>query len=136
MTKKKFDFRKPPSANNNLSQRSNDNIKIEGQLQASLRVLDLLSEKKNSGNKNESKIEFFFYADTVEKAGWLSQELKKLNYEVGFDSLATYKNKLLVTGWTNEMKLTEKVVTSWMTKMYNFARKFNCEFDGWGTFAD
>ena len=82
------------------------------------------------------KLEFFFYTNTLEKAGELAQELEKLNYEVQFGTSASDKKLFIITGWTIKMKMEDVVVIAWAKQMCELGYSFDCEFDGWGTTPD
>jgi regulator of RNase E activity RraB len=84
----------------------------------------------------ELRIEFFFYSKTVDKAEMLTMRLKQLNYETYFSESAGHKHRYLINGWTTEMKMDDQTVANWTTEMCKLGYKFDCEFDGWGTYPE
>ena len=79
------------------------------------------------------KLEYFFYTDTVSKASALACELAELGYEVERRPSSTREEQSLVTGWTRPLRMGDDAVTAWVRKMCALGRKYDCEFDGWGT---
>jgi len=94
-----------------------------------LRELDVTDDK-------ELKLEFFFYSNTIDKVKNLSEELKKMNYEVEFGQSQGDKKLFISTGWTAKMKMDNGTVKTWTKEMCALGYKFDCDFDGWGTTPD
>ena len=94
-----------------------------------LRKIDVAEER-------ELKLEYFFYTNSSQKANALAQELEKLAYQVEARQSASNKKLFVVTGWTTQMKMEDKIVASWTKKMCDLGYDFDCEFDGWGTTPD
>lgn len=107
----------------------------EKQIDLTPQTLNQLRELGVTENK-ELKLEFFFYSNTIEKVERLSEELKKMNYEVQFGQSEGDKKLFISTGWTAKMKMTNRTVTSWTKNMCEVGYKFDCDFDGWGTTPD
>lgn len=84
----------------------------------------------------ELKLEFFFYSNSLDKVGKLSDELKKLGYDLGFGPSSGDKKLFVSTGWTTKMRMDNLTVKAWAHDMCEVAYKFDCEFDGWGTTPD
>jgi regulator of RNase E activity RraB len=82
---------------------------------------------------DELRLEFFFYSNTLWKVEKLSDELKRLNYEVQFSRSQGNKELFISTGWTSKMKMDNGTVTFWTKEMCKLGYKFDCDFDGWGT---
>lgn len=79
-------------------------------------------------------LEFFFYADRIEKAHLLALALRKLNYDA---QVSPSKGRLfLVSGTTPNMNIEDNSLTAWAEKMCTIALTLDCEFDGWGTLMD
>lgn len=91
-------------------------------------VMNLMWEF-NLTNDRKSKIEFFFYGDTKEKAEQLATELEKLNYEVFI-----YKQgkRFSISGLTLKMNIEDEMINYWSKHMCQIGYEFDCEFDGWG----
>ena len=87
-------------------------------------------------NDKELRLEFFFYSKTVDKAEMLTNELKELNYETYFSESAGHEHKYLINGWTTKMKMDDQTVSNWTAEMCKLGYKYDCEFDGWGTFPE
>lgn len=84
----------------------------------------------------ELKLEFFFYSDTIGKVERLSDELKKMHYEVEFGQSHGDKKLYILTGWTTKMKMDNGTVKAWAKEMCEMGYKFDCDFDGWGTIPE
>lgn len=82
---------------------------------------------------SQLKLEFFFYTNTKEKAESLSQKLTKLGYDSRNDHSASNKKEFVITGWTSRIKMDEKSVIDWSSRMCDLGHEHDCEFDGWGT---
>jgi regulator of RNase E activity RraB len=105
---------------------SDKQVELAPQTLQQLRELGVTADK-------DLKLEFFFYSNTIDKVEKLSDELKKMNYEVQFGQ-SQGDNKLFIsTGWTTKMKMDNGIVTSWTKEMCDLGYKFDCNFDGWGT---
>ena len=98
--------------------------------EANERVLDFLSHPK------ESRVEFFFYANTRDDASNLAIELSRLGYKIECVDKSSNDKNWCISGWTLEMKMDSDSLTQWTDKMDRLAEENKCEFDGWGTFAD
>ena len=84
-------------------------------------------------DESKLKLEYFFYTNAEGKAESLAAELTDLGYE-GDHGLAEGGSDLFViTGWTTPMTMDNATVVDWTGKMCDVGRKFDCEFDGWGT---
>lgn len=84
-------------------------------------------------NDKALKLEFFFYSNTIDKVQELSDELRRMSYEVQFGQSQGDKKLFISTGWTARMKMDDGTVSSWTKEMCALGYKFDCEFDGWGT---
>jgi len=82
------------------------------------------------------KLEFFFYANTLDKVQNLSYELLKLNYEVHAGQSQGDTKLFIANGWTTRMKMDNETVERWTKEMVEVGYKFDCDFDGWGTSPD
>lgn len=82
------------------------------------------------------KLEYFFYTNTKEKAAALAQKLADLGYADSCDNAATNKKEFLINGWTSPMKMDDKTVLDWTASMCDLGREHDCDFDGWGTYAE
>ena len=111
----------------------NDNCNM--QLQLSPHVIEQLRDQGVVCDK-ELELEYFFYTNSEEKAKNLATEISKLNYTVSFGVSEVSKDRFLVTGWTTKMKMTDDVVNQWIEQMCELGYKFDCNFDGWGTFSE
>ncbi len=110
---------------------SNEEFENNLALQLEMTPQTLIQLRKiNITEKDELKLEYFFYTDNEENANNLSNEFKKINYksEVVFDN-----EEYLITGWSIKMKMSNEVVLEWTKQMCEIGYKFDCEFDGWGT---
>ena len=91
-----------------------------------LRKYDVTEDK-------ELKLEYFFYTNTIDKAGLMAKELEELDYEVTFGQSGSDKKLFIVTGWTTPIKMSDAIVLNWAKQMCETGYKFDCDFDGWGT---
>lgn len=94
------------------------------------RTLGVMSEF-NLKAKEKLEIDFFFYTDTSEKAQKLSEELKKLNFEVSWHEFKMDRKIYSVVGSTDKMQNDEELLIYWSKFMCQLGYKFDCEFDGW-----
>ena len=127
-----FDFLKPKSTDKKFVSESAFNKNLQNQLQMVPQTLDQLRKLNITADK-ELKLEFFFYTNSLDNAGQLSAELKKLNYQSDHGLAANSKTEYLVNGWTTKMKMSDNVVKDWTKQMCEIGYKYDCEFDGWGT---
>lgn len=87
--------------------------------------------KMNISSEKEVKLEYTFYANTLEKAGQLAFEIEKLGYTVEHSEDPDNKRLFIVTGWTTYMKTSQDAILDWTDEMCSLGHKFDCEFDGW-----
>ncbi len=92
----------------------------------------LLSLSKKYGGKTGQlqQVEFFFYADSQDKASNLAIELSKLGYDIY--GVERSRNSWSVIGCTPLMKIDEATLSEWGEAMYAIADEMNVLFDGWG----
>lgn len=81
-------------------------------------------------------LDFFFYTNTADKAQQLVTALKALSYYVKPYTFDEEEKTYEVTGWTNKMELTDDVIQAWVQQMSELGYKYDCEFDGWGTYPN
>jgi len=93
------------------------------------RILTLTKEYSGKTDHTQS-VEFFFYANTEDKACNLAIELRRLDYEVYCIDKST--DKWSVIGCTPPISLNETRLTEWGESMYELANEHGIEFDGWG----
>lgn len=89
-----------------------------------LRKLDIAVDE-------QLKLAYFFYTDTLHKAGRLAAEMERLSYKVKHGVSQGDQSLYIVTGWTTKMKMSDEVVVSWTNKMCEIGYRFDCDFDGW-----
>jgi hypothetical protein len=64
------------------------------------------------------------------------------NYPFKFDNRGfsvhykVFDDKIIATGWTKNMKMSEERIVAWINDMCETGLKYDCEFDGWGTTPD
>ncbi len=63
-------------------------------------------------DQTQLKLEYFFYTNAKEKAAALAQKLAELGYAGRYDQSVSDKKQLLVTGWTQGMKMDDQTVTN------------------------
>jgi regulator of RNase E activity RraB len=127
-----FDFLKPKSNSGQFVSETAFNSNRDKQMQMTPLTLDQL-RKLNVTSDKELKLEYFFYANTADKAEQLATEIGKLNYTVQHGVSAGDKKLFIVTGWTTKMKMADEIVKQWTKQMCELGYMFDCEFDGWGT---
>ena len=111
------------------------NEDLENQKLASSRVLELMKEYGDAG-KGSRQIEFFFYADSIEKAHLLANKLRGLDYKLEVVNSASPNEQLLINGWTTPIQTNKKVLIDWAQHMSLLGNKYDCKFDGWGTYME
>ncbi len=94
-----------------------------------LRTYNVTREKRR-------KLEFFFYTNTVEKAAALAAELLSKNYEVNHRPSTSNAKVQIITGWTEEITMSDNTVLDWTKEMCALGFAHDCDFDGWGTNAE
>jgi hypothetical protein len=87
--------------------------------------------ESNIEEDDELKADFFFYADTPEKAQQLLKELTDLNYEVQQEKAVTDKKLFVIKGQTTPMKMMHEVLRKWAVDMCDLGYKYDCDFEGW-----
>lgn len=85
----------------------------------------------NVEEDDELQADFFFYADTAEKAQKLVKELEDLNYWVQQETAVNNKKLFVVKGQTSPMKMMHEVLRKWATDMCDLGYKYDCDFEGW-----
>jgi len=110
----------------------NYKVNLERQIDMCSQTIEQL-RKLNVADDRELKLEFFFYANTADKASMFASELGKLNYSVMNKQSAGDKKLFVVTGWTTKMRMTDAIIKGWSKQMCELGYKFDCDFDGWGT---
>src|SRR5688572_7072502 len=93
------------------------------------RILTLTKEYGGKTGHTQS-VEFFFYADTEDKAGNIAIELTRLGY--GVYCIDKSIDKWSVIGCTPPIPVNETALTEWRESMYELANEHGVEFDGWG----
>lgn len=78
------------------------------------------------------KLEYFFYTNTVDKAGALSSELSGMGYNTEVQEPGSDKKVRIVAGSTAPIQMASEKVLEWTEAMCNTGYKHDCEFDGWG----
>ncbi len=101
-------------------------VKMTGSVLEQLRNMHI-------GPADELKLEYFFYTNTADKAKQMAIEIGKLGYTVQHGKVEDPKDLFIVTGWTNELIMSNQVVEQWVRYMCEFGYKYDCQFDGWGT---
>jgi hypothetical protein len=85
----------------------------------------------NIEEDDELKADYYFYADTVEKAIALVEELQSLNYFVQYVEAPNNKKLFIVKGQTTPMKMMHEVLRKWAVDMCDLGYKYDCDFEGW-----
>ncbi|MBZ0098564.1 MAG: ribonuclease E inhibitor RraB [Taibaiella sp.] len=100
------------------------------------RVPELLGMLTDLDNK-EFPVEYFFFANTEQKASVLANALSKMGYTVyGYAPCAHNKSLYSICGCTPKMKITGNVMSNWAEQMCELEFDYDCKFDGWGTSPD
>jgi regulator of RNase E activity RraB len=109
------------------------NSNLENQQSLTPITLAKLREYGVHENK-ELRLEYFFYTNNIEKAKALAGELSLLQYSSEYEKSAGDNDLYLVSGWTTELKMVEDTILNWTAEMCQLGLKYDCEFDGWGTY--
>src|SRR4051794_33034059 len=80
---------------------------LKNQLKMTPQTLHQL-RKLGVGEEKELRLEYFFYTDSFHKAKRFSKELQSLGYEVEQRPSAGHANLFVITGWTNNMKMSDE----------------------------
>lgn len=78
------------------------------------------------------KIEYFFYTDTRQKATDFAAILNT-HYTGATVSQQPQQKEFMISGWTNEISMTDSSIAYWINHMCELGYKYDCDFDGWGT---
>jgi regulator of RNase E activity RraB len=89
-----------------------------------------LSGKYGGKSGHDQSVEFFFYADTEDRAGNLAIELTKKGYEVY--QVEKSGKKWSIIGCTSPILISENNLTKWSEAMNDLANEFGAEYDGCG----
>ena len=130
-----FNFLKQKSNNGQFVSEIAFKNNRDKQMQMTPQTLDQLRKLDVAANK-ELKLEYFFYTNTADKAEKLAAEIGKLDYTVEYRISPGDKKLFIVTGWTTKMKMADDEVKQWTKQMCELGYKFDCKFDGWGTYPD
>lgn len=84
----------------------------------------------NVEEEDELRADYFFYADTIEKANSLAKELKELNHLVQQEITSSGK-VFVVKGQTTPMKMMHEVLRKWAVDMCDLGFKHDCNFESW-----
>lgn len=100
-------------------------------------IKNLLSVSKKFGGKTGQmqQVEFFFYADSQDKASNLAIKLSNLGYKVYGVEKSRYKtkdDKWSIIGATSPMIIDEPTLTKWTEAMLTLADEMDVEYDGCG----
>ena len=85
---------------------------------------------------SELPLDFCFYTDAASKASSLAETLKEKGYSVSHGPSEDNAAVQIVTGSTEKMKMINSVVGAWTKEMCETAFAADCQFDGWGTWAE
>ncbi len=80
------------------------------------------------------KLEYHFYTNKLEKANELNKSLNSLKFDTSEPEKSD--SYWIVSGWTQPMNMDIETVTNWCFKMIDLGFKFDCSFDGWGTYPN
>jgi len=128
-------FKSKQNGNDQFLSEEDLKINMAKQLQMTPQTMEQL-RKINVTPEKELKLEYFFYTNTADKAKTFAAEIENLNYQVEYRQSAGDKKTFIITGWTDKMKMEDKVVSNWTKEMCELGYKFDCDFDGWGTSPD
>ncbi len=99
------------------------------------KAVELLKEYSVPENEIGS-VEFFFYANELNSALDLMNQLKRFDYFAECKESDSGNDKFLITGSTTPISITEKKLIEWFEDMKKIANCCNCKFDGWGKIID
>lgn len=77
-----------------------------------------------------SNIEYFFYADDIDCAISLVQEILTFGYSAEITDVSDSHVLFLINGFTSDYDSIDKDLISWFNQMTTLAKKHKCEFDG------
>jgi regulator of RNase E activity RraB len=89
-----------------------------------------LPEKVGKKSPRYQPVEFFFYANSEERAANLAIDLARTGYEIY--PIHHSGDKWAIVGCTSFIPINEDDLTDWAGTMCALATKHGVEFDGWG----
>lgn len=81
--------------------------------------------------EDELKIDFFYYADTRQKAQKLESEIKERGFTANFETALHDKNLFIVSGKTVKIKMMHEFLSKWVTEMSELGYENDCILDSW-----
>ncbi len=94
-----------------------------------IRKAKILNRKIKYRPRNS--FEYFFYADDIDCAISLTQEIMSLGYSAKITDVSDSEVLFLINGFTSDYASIDKDIVSWFNQMTDLAKKHQCEFDGW-----
>lgn len=81
--------------------------------------------------EDELRIDFFFYADTRQKAEALQTEIIEKGFTSNFETALHDKNLFIVSGKTGKIKMMHEFLSKWVTEMSELGYEHDCILDSW-----
>ena len=120
------------SANDRYVSEASFKKNLANQVNMSSQTIEQL-RKYDVSDKDKLKLEFFFYTNSKEKSISIAEKLAEKGYSVEYGKSAGDNDSFIITGWTNKIIISEKIVKNWVKEMCEIGYRNDCEFDGWGT---
>ncbi|OMQ12948.1 ribonuclease E inhibitor RraB [[Flexibacter] sp. ATCC 35103] len=81
--------------------------------------------------EDELRIDYFFYADTLQKAQALETEIQKKGFTANVETAMHDKNLFIISGKTEKIKMMHESLSKWVTEMSELGYENDCIFDSW-----
>lgn len=81
--------------------------------------------------EDELRIDYVFYADTIQKAQTLEEQIQKKGFTASFEVALQDKNLFLISGKTGKIKMMHESLSKWVTEMSELGYEHDCIFDSW-----
>ncbi|WET01781.1 ribonuclease E inhibitor RraB [Flavobacterium sp. YJ01] len=81
--------------------------------------------------EDELRIDFFFYADTRQKAEALEMGIQEKDFSANFETALHDKNLFIISGKTGKIKMMHETLSKWVTEMSELGYGNDCIFDSW-----
>lgn len=111
---------------------SETNFSTNRSRQSHLAIATLVRLREvNVEEEDTLKVDYFFYADTIEKAQELTKALENFNYKVENKVDVNNKKLFIIQGQSTPIKMMHEVLRKWAVDMCELGYKYDCDFEGW-----
>lgn len=107
------------------------NFSVNRAKQSHLSIEKLVKLREINVEEEDSfKINYFFNADTAEKAQELTKALLYLDHAVE-NKISNKKGLFIIEGQSTPVKMMHEILRKWAEDMCDLGYKYDCDFEGW-----